>query len=550
MTSAPPQRVVLLWHMHQPEYRVAGIPRLPWVHLHGLRGYADMAAHMEAVPEARAVVNFSPVLLDQIVAAAEDARGYFHAGRRPATPLLAGLLDAPTGTGRGALMAACQPALAGPGSTRFAAYAELAGTAATALALGAEAVAAYPDAQLLDLVSWYHLVWLGEGLRRDPRAASLLAQAGGYSARQRQGLLALIADTLDDLLPRYRRLARDGRVELSMSPYYHPLQPLLLDFASAHENAAVTPLPGTAYPDGRERARWHLEAGRECFEALFGSRPRGCWPSEAAVSDAAARQIAALGFDWIASSESVLRASLHHHGLSPTGQPSQFRLADSRLQCFFRDDELSDRIGFVYKDWQPADAVADLVERLERRFADSDRTLIVIALDGENPWEHYPDQGIAFVRGLYRTLAAHPRLQLATFADCIGAAPATAELPFLVAGSWVHGQLLTWVGHPEKNLAWELLMDAKRCFDASPDPSPAARRALAACEGSDWFWWPGTHHIASAIADFDRLFRAHLRELYSLLGETPPAVLDQPFASALASQGAALGAMLPSQGPA
>ncbi|TJY60948.1 glycoside hydrolase [Sinimarinibacterium sp. CAU 1509] len=546
-------RVVLCWHMHQPEYRIHGIPQLPWTYLHGFRAYTDMASHLEAVPEARAVVNFSPVLLDQLIDVAAQSQAALN-GTPPSEPLMAALITLPSAIeARVRLLAACIRTHSRNAQDRHSDYAHLAQEAKTALAGGADAVAALPDAFLADLLVWYHLVWLGESVRtRDPRAMALINQRRGYTPIHRRQLLELVAELLSTLLPRYRALSEAGQIELAMSPYYHPLLPLLLDFTSARESAPDTPLPEGQYPDGLARARWHLRTARDRFEAVFGVRPRGCWPSEAAVSQGTIDLLHEQGFDWCATSQSVQNATLHRHGEQLLDAHScTYRLRGNHLICFFRDDGLSDRIGFVYKDWQPRDAVADLVHQIEQLSKHRNGRTVVLALDGENPWEYYPENGIEFIRGLYEALAKHPKLRLATFAQCLDEGLSDVpELPTVVAGSWVHGQLLTWVGHAEKNRAWNLLMDAKRCYDTHADVvDESLQHALGACEGSDWFWWPGAYNDEAPVADFDHLFRSHLRALYARLGEAAPAELDVPFASVSTdpSASSALGAMLPSR---
>lgn len=547
MSSDARGRVAILWHMHQPEYRIGGAPRLPWSYLHALRAYTDMASHLEVVPGMRAVINFSPVLVDQLLDVAAQAQAAALHRTTPAEPLLAALLAPPQGVpARRRVLAACVRAHDRNAGDRFTDYARLQARGREALAAGDDAIAALPEAFITDLLIWYHLVWLGESVRAvDARSAALLAQRAGFEPAHRRALLELVAELLARLLPRYRALAASGRVEIAMNPYYHPLVPLLLDFGSARDAAPDTALPSRPYPHGLERARWHLRAGRARMQEVFGIAPRGCWPSEAGVSQATAELIAAEGFDWLAASQSVQNATLRRHGEALDPHSCTYRLDGTTLRCFFRDDGLSDRIGFVYKDWQPHDAVADLLRHLEALSARRDGRTIVLALDGENPWEYYPENGIGFLRGLYHGLATHPRLRPATFADCLDE-EGLPELPQIVAGSWVHGELLTWVGHSEKNRAWELLIDAKQRFDATPAPSAAAQQALAVCEGSDWFWWPGANNPGGPVSDFDALFRAHLSELYRQLGEAVPPVLDQPFASTTpAAKGAALGAMMP-----
>ena len=551
MSSDARGRVVVLWHMHQPEYRVAGVPRLPWTYLHALRAYTDMASHLEAVPGARAVVNFSPVLLDQLLDLAAQAQAAALTGGVPREPLLAALLQTPAGPARRAVLSACVRAHDRNTRDRFTDYARLSAQATQALRAGDAAIAALPESQVADLVVWYHLVWLGESVRlADARSAALVAQHGNFQPAQRRALLELVAELLARLLPRYRALAASGRVELSMTPYFHPLVPLLLDFGSAREAAPGAALPARPYPGGLERARWHVRAGRRRFAEVFGAEPKGCWPSEAAVSQGTADLLAAEGFQWIATSQSVQMATLRRHGEHLDPHSCTYHLVGNGLRCFFRDDGLSDRIGFVYKDWQPHDAVADLLQHLEQLSAKRPGRTIVLALDGENPWEYYPENALPFLRGFYEALASHPRLRPVTLADCLDEpVSGLPELPSLVAGSWVHGELLTWVGHAEKNRAWELLIAAKERFDAAHAPSPQALAQLGICEGSDWFWWPGAQNPASPVADFDALYRGHLAELYRLLGAAPPTALAQPFATArIAGEGPGIGAMLPSQG--
>lgn len=529
--------MVLCWHMHQPEYRDAlgGRVVLPWVLLRALKDYSDMAAHLEEVPEARAVVNFSPVLLDQLEDHVRRLEALLREGRPAGEPLSDALVElpAPGAAARAELVAACTRPLAPRMLERAPAYREAAARAVIELRHGR--VDSLPDQDLVDLVVLYLLAWCGESLSDDPRLVALRTQQRHYTAAQCRELLAWMLEVLRAILPRYRLLAERGRVELSMTPYYHPLSPLLIDFGAAREAAPGIELPAVPYPGGLERARWHLREGAARFAQVFGFRPRGCWPSEAALSQAALELIADEGFAWTASSQSVLAATLRRHGRERDDPHRPYRSA-APLTCFFRDDRFSDRIGFVYKDWNAHDAVADFVAPLEP-LARSGARCVAVILDGENPWEWYANNGCDFVRGLYRRLSSHPSLRMATFSDCLADPQcAPAALPPLVAGSWVHGELLTWIGHPQKNRAWALLVEAKRRFDAAPRAA-RAQHLLGVCEGSDWFWWPGGPHSAETVADFDRLFRLHLRNLYAAIGESGPAELDRPLLGGGAENG-------------
>ncbi|MBK1734163.1 glycoside hydrolase [Halorhodospira abdelmalekii] len=551
--------------MHQPHYAnpTTGDYELPWAYLHGIKDYTDMVAHLEAHPEARAVVNFSPVLIEQIEDYAEQISAFLADGRPLRDPLLRALALptlASTEEARQQLLEQCRrinrPRLVDP----FPAYQQLMALS-DLFVQQPESVRYLNDRFFADFVTWYHLGWLGETVRsRDPRAQRLIEKGSDFTLHERRELLSLIGEELAAVLGRYRALAEAGRIELSMTPYAHPILPLLIDLQSAREAwpEVVMPEAIERYPGGEERARWHLSYGLECFERAFGQRPSGCWPSEGALSEPTLKLLAEYGFRWAASGGAVL-----DHSLNATAVPAEARngnlhrayivapaaesLAESSapsstaeaaaLRCFFRDDGLSDAIGFTYSDWHGDDAVANLISHLEEIAAVSSEpheAVISIIMDGENAWEHYPANGYYFLDGLYRRLSEHPRLQLSTFAEA-SAAVTPRRLERLVAGSWVYGTLSTWIGEIDKNRGWELLGEAKACFDAHIDQLGGEERAraeqqLAICESSDWFWWFGDYNPEEVVRDFDFLYRVQLTALYQMLGVEPPEHLSAPFA--------------------
>jgi alpha-amylase/alpha-mannosidase (GH57 family) len=384
------------------------------------------------------------------------------------------------------------------------------------------------------------------------RVVRLEQKAGGFDAADRRALLELVGDLLSGVLPRYRALADAGRCELATSPFSHPILPLLIDFGSARESEPHAPRPhAPGYPGGAERAAWHLQRAVESHQRVFGHRPRSCWPSEGAVSEAAVAAIEAAGFDCLATSVSVLAPSLQLSGIEvPEEQAAAEKLFNQawslpggHLSCFFRHDGLSDLIGFTYSKWHGDDAAANFVHELaaiSERTAGAPGRALLVALDGENAWEHYPCNGWYFLSAMYRMLAEHPRLRLATLSECVDAQRAagisSATLPRLRAGSWVYGTMSTWMGDPDKNRGWDLLCEAKRAYDEvlalghlGPGERARAERQLAACEASDWYWWFGDYNPAGAVRDFDQLFRHQLTSLYRALGLAPPEHLQQPI---------------------
>ena len=544
--------LVFLWHMHQPDYRdhCAGGDEsrfvLPWVYLHAIKDYTDMAAHLERHPQVRAVVNFVPVLLDQI----EDYVRQFDAGvfRDPLLRLLAReSLDNLAPDERAILLATCLPGNHARMVAPYPRFERLHNLFRPIAGQGLAATAYLSGAFFADLLVWYHLVWTGESARRQqPLLAELMTKGEGYSFDDRRRLLARMGDALRGIIPRYRALAERGQVELSTTPDTHPLAPLLLDFASAHEAQPDLPLPQSHfYPGGRSRIDRHIALARDSHARRFGQAPAGMWPAEGAVSSAFLQQLATQGCRWAASSQGVLANSLRRKHAdspkSPVYRPWRIEAAPG-LAVFFRDERLSDLIGFEYARWHGRDAAQHFVDQLARIRDEApagETPLVCVILDGENAWEHYPYNAYFFFEDLYGLIAEQGWLTTTTCSGWLDRHPERTEtLPDLVAGSWVYGTFSTWIGDADKNRAWDLLCAAKQAYDLVMDSGrldDAAQRAaeaqLAVCEGSDWFWWFGDYNPREAVESFDALFRANLSHLYRLLRLPEPPELAVPLSS-------------------
>ncbi len=541
-------KVVLCWHMHQPEYRdpESGDSVQPWTYLRAIKDYTDMAAHLEQVPGAKAVVNFVPVLLEQFEDYGRRINGYFSHGKALPNVLLNALVTEPGNDieQRCALIKLCVDGYHAHFGQRHSGYAALIDSCRYLLEHRNQ-IGYLRNSFFHDLSAWHHLAWLGETVHRsDPRVQRLVQRAHNFRLNERRELLAIIGEQIHAVIPRYRALAESGRIELSMSPYAHPIAPLLLDFASAREAVADLPMPDRpGYPGGDERLRWQIDTGRRVFDKYFGISPQGSWPAEGAISVASLKVFNDCGFRWVASGSGVLNNSLRHNSgyhYPDTALFSPWQMAGQSLLCFFRDDGLSDQIGFNYASWHADDAVANLIHHLEvidTKCSKAANPVVSIIMDGENAWEHYPDNAYHFLQALYRRLANHPKLELTTFANCLDVE--TSALPTLIAGSWVLGSLTTWMGERDKNRAWEMLVDAKQTADevlAKADLNAGQRtaieRQLAICEGSDWFWWPGDNNPAPTIEAFDQLFRKHLTALYALIDHNAPDYLKHSFTHA------------------
>jgi alpha-amylase/alpha-mannosidase (GH57 family) len=561
----------LYWHMHQPDYRdyVNGEFVLPWTYLHAIKDYTDMAFHLEQNPKAKANFNFVPVLLDQL----EEYARQLGSGKVN-DPLLALLAEADLDTiseaQRRLILDSCFSCNHAKMVTPFPPYHRLQ-SLFNFLTQGGEEGYAYLSAQYLaDLITWYHLSWIGESVRRHSElVARLMAKGCEFTLEERRDLFELIGKLITDLIPRYRDLLSKGQIEISTTPHFHPILPLLLNFKSAHEAVPGMPLPVSAhYPGGLTRAHRHIESAVESHVRRFGEAPGGVWPAEGSVSQPSLMLLAKQGFSWAATGEGVLANSLRHaYGEQALHEDKRhlykpYRISDGadNILCFFRDDRLSDKIGFEYSGWYGRDAVNDFVHELEQiwqRHPEGDTPVVSVILDGENAWEYYPYNAFYFLGDLYEALANHPFIQLATFSEVAshcaelagdeellelesfhGANIVPENLPSLVAGSWVYGNFSTWIGDPAKNRAWDLLCEAKQNYDTvmangrlSKAEKAAAEHQLSDCEGSDWFWWFGDYNPSHSVQSFDRLYRRNLANLYRLLKLPVPASLSHVISS-------------------
>jgi alpha-amylase/alpha-mannosidase (GH57 family) len=521
-------RLALLWHLHQPLYRLRGGPAsaLPWVRLHALRGYYDMVRVLDEFPEVRVTVNLTAVLVEQILACAGGAGdAYQELASVPAEELDEGqrrLLCDRFFTPQEAHMIRPQP--------RFAELLEQREAARRRRGPG-EAFREFATQDLRDLQVLFDLAWFGFKAREDfPLLRSLAGKGRGFDRRDLEEVHAVEREILGRLLPSYREAARRGQVEIATSPYAHPILPLLLDTEAAREASPEAELPPRLQAPGD--ARRQVEDGLAAIEKALGVRPRGVWPSEGSVSEDAVGLLRACGASWAASDDRILAASG-----GEGGHGGAWRLASSPggPDLVFRDRDLSDRISFAYARRDPAEAAADLLQEAGRR-GRHDGRFVLVALDGENPWEHYPGAGGPFLRALYGAAGPGAPCELTTVSEALEAAGERRTLGRLRAGSWINADFSTWIGGPEKNRAWTVLGEVHALVaPALRDPAlEAAAKAdawasLRAAEGSDWFWWLDGQFDTPDRATFDALFRGHLREACAAARVAAPASLARPI---------------------
>ncbi len=517
--------VAFLWHMHQPPYLEprSRVFLLPWTFLHGMKDYYDMGAAIRRRPGMRANVNFTPSLLEQLDQYARD--------EIPDQTLLV-MSKAPetlTRSDREYLLRTC---LGIPQTMigRIPRYTELFEIHRATRAQGLDPDERLGPSDYLDLIVSFLLAWCGPTLSEDPVVQALVTKGRNFSTDDRDRLLATARAFIGRIVPLWRELAQSGQVELSTTPFNHPILPLLID-----NGVAVQANPGTTLPDVRFEAPYEaarqVDLGLAHFERAFGFRPQGMWPAEGAVSEAAVSLISSRGVRWIATDEEILRRSLG----GSTTQAERFspHVRDG-VSIFFRDHFLSDQVGFVYSRWSREQAVAHFMTELRHRAlaAPGDDGLVLVALDGENAWEFYPDGGYPFLDALYQALESSSFAQPVTLGSYLDRHGPGMPLDTLATGSWIDGELNTWIGDPAKNRAWALLSAAwqvaRDTLTTSDAQSERVRTLMLRAEASDWFWWFGAGHVSIHEREFDYLFRQNLRALYEELGAPVPEALDRP----------------------
>jgi alpha-amylase/alpha-mannosidase (GH57 family) len=539
-------RVALLWHMHQPSYRdpIDGTFVLPWVRLHALKDYWGMAAILAETPDVHVTFNMVPSLLDQL----EE----YVSGRAREAELQLGLRRAESLDEGEKVYLLRSSFMAHPENLigRFPRLTELYALRGPRNDEGSlrAIVSRFGPQEMRDLQVLAKLAWFDRDWQRDdPVLRALIEKGRRYTEEDKRILAEREQALLAAIIPTYRRAADEGRVELSASPYYHPILPLLCD-----TNAHLEAHPGAYVP---RRYRHPEDAADQIQRAIarhasvFGRPPIGMWPSEGGVSEEAVTEIARAGLRWTASDEGILERSVQrplHRDSRGTAYPVDLlyrpwvrRTAAGEIAMLFRDRTLSDLIGFSYSGMDPEHAAQDLLDRIRRigeswaRQGQAGEPVVPIILDGENAWEHFREGGRVFLRRLYAGLQSDPSLRAVTMSDAVGVG-APRDLPRVFAGSWIHADFSVWIGHADDRRAWDLLAIARDTLTAaqaegraSAEALARAREAFRAACGSDWTWWYGEDHSSENDFEFDRLFRRHLRAVYESLGLAVPEALSE-----------------------
>ncbi len=543
----PSLRVILLWHQHQPFYKdlVTGEYRLPWVRLHALKDYYGMVKLLDEFPNVHQNFNLVPSLMvqiqDYVAGTAQDP--FLTVAAKPAMELT-------QQERRFALQYLFQ---ANPQNVigRYPRYRQLWERFREHGDHPERAERYFQDQDFTDLQVLSQIAWFDEFFLEEKDVAALVTKHH-FSLDDQKFVIAREREVLGRVLPAHAEAAKKGSIEISATPFYHPIMPLVCD-----TNAGAVSSPGLSLPQNRfrhpEDAREQLVRGLDLHEKVFGVRPKGIWPSEGSVSEEVLAIAHTLGVQWMATDEGVLGRStgaffardgggrLPAHQAEKLYNIHRYENGSTAMHMVFRDHTISDLIGFVYSGMPPADAARHLIGNIKdaaRPVLDKGRDAVVsIILDGENAWEYYPKSGREFLRRFYDALQSEPGLEAVTVSEAISRHKDFGKLNSLVPGSWISANFNVWIGAPEDNRAWDYLHHAREFYAQNAARATEAQRKLAfdeilIAEGSDWNWWYGPEHHSANDRDFDELYRKHLSNVYQALGAVPPDYLAQPITGA------------------
>ncbi|MCC6539956.1 MAG: glycoside hydrolase [Bryobacterales bacterium] len=524
-----------VWHMHQPFYKdlVTGQYHLPWTRMHALKDYYGMVKVLDAFPRVHQTFNLVPSMMVQIAEYVEGKADdpFLHLALKPAEDL--------NEQEQAFILRYFFQAHPGRLIRRYPRYGELLDLWEAAGREPRRARASFGPAAMRDLQVLSQVAWFDEDfLAHDAEVRDLVAKERNYSLDDQKRMGRLQVKIMSEVLPVYREFSRRGQIEVSTTPFYHPILPLLCDSNIAGVSHPYVPLPTRfRYP---EDARHQLERSREYMTREFGAAPVGLWPSEGSVSDEAFSIASQCGFQWAATDNGVLARTLERHaGPYETYRPYEWSQGGQSMKLLFRDHELSDLIGFVYSRMDAHSAADHFLRRVREHcwpiLSTGRDALVPVILDGENAWEHYDLNGRPFLETLYGRIAGDGQMEALTVSEAMARVPAE-PLSRIFPGSWINANFDVWIGAEEDNRAWELLLRARQAYEAAvaagtvgePQRKLAWEELLIA-EGSDWCWWYGPEHSSDNRAEFDQLFRSHLTNVFRLVNAPAPEELARPI---------------------
>ncbi len=515
----------LLWHMHQPRYKDPFTDKytLPWVRLHAIKAYYDMASVLKNYPDIRVNINLVPSLVEQLIDyASGNVQDVFHEYTiKPSADLdnneKAFIL-------KYFFMSNWETMI-----KPYPRYYELLlkrGKKPDAVDIDG-IISTFNKHDFLDLQVWFNLSWFGfTALAEYPELEKLKEKQKNFTEQDKRFVLETQMSILKKVLPLYRELSDSGSIEISTSPFYHTILPLLYDSDTARRCMPRAVLPKrVSYP---EDVLSQLKLGRQFIIDHLGIAPKGLWPSEGSVSPEIIPLVKEAGFEWMVTDEDILLASINEQR---TGEllyrPYTASYRNTATNIFFRDKGLSNFISFDCARYgMREEAVGQIMNQLKniKEYLSGKKMdgIVVIALDGENPWEYFTYSGKRFLNNLYDSLSKSRDIKTTTISSYLETHKPVMNIDNLYTGSWINKRFDIWIGNEEKNLAWEYLGSTREYFKEhmkglSQEQIDTALKYISIAEGSDWYWWYGDTFYTLNEEEFDRLFRKNLKKVIEII---------------------------------
>ncbi len=539
ISSAKKLSIAFYWHMHQPVYQLSPESDyiMPWVRLHAVKDYLDMLEILDKFKNLKLNFNLVPILLDSIIDYAEN--GFHDLHSRLTIKPVKNLSDEEKLFVINNFFDANYESMIFPNDEYNRLYHKFQSEPEKGIDI-------FTNQEYSDLMALFNLVWFDPIYKNKyPELKKLISKGKDYTDQDRVRIIEIQRDIMRQIIPAYKKYLEKGKIEITTSPYYHPILPILLDYKNIKKTTEGLPQNLKTELDAKLQTSLALDR----IEELFGKRPRGIWPSEQCISPKTINMFSDLGLDWTISDEGILANSLNTeftrdfkgHLEDPYHLVKVYQ--KNNVKIIFRDATIPNLISFEYPNHNPIAAANDLYDRIKiiqsKLLSSPDENhLLTIAMDGENCWENYMEDGLSFLKTLYTLITEDDSLETVLISDYLEKEKNTKELAKISMGSWINRNFKLWIDEPVKNLAWTYLYNVRSDLSNYVKKNPLnpnieyAKRELFICEGSDWFWWYGEPNDSGRDNIFDYIFREHLKNIYLYLGLKIPKFLDEPLTSA------------------
>jgi len=388
----------------------------------------------------------------------------------------------------------------------------------------------YSEKDISDIKILLHLVCF-HPLIVDDEIEQLFKKGRYFNDDERELLYKKEGKIMNGTINKYKAIMENEQIEISTSPMMHPILPLLYntDIAKRTKTSLHIPEAIFSYP---QDARRHITEGIETYKNIFGKAPSGMWPSEGSLSDEILELFTEHNLLWTATDEHLLAETLSR----PLVNREHLTIWEYKngVSIFFRDHHISDLIGFAYQKMEEKKSAIQLFERLNHISEGSPDRIISIILDGENPWDFYPDYGLNFLYTLYERLSDANSIKTITFSEALKSNIIHNKIDRISPGSWMGVNFDNWIGKEPANKAWMILKQARDAAEErmksinNEEKKKVIMDYIMLAESSDWFWWYSLPVDREIKIRFDIYFRHNIRKIYETAGLEPPEFLTLP----------------------